>query len=247
MDLYDLHIHTNYCDGKDTPEELVLEAIRKNMQKIGFSAHSYTYFDESYCIKKNKIQDYKNEISHLKEKYKDKIEILCGIEQDFYSAESTDGYDYVIGSVHYLKTGDEFISIDLSSDYLLRAVNKYYNGDFYKIAEDYFSTVAKIKNANIIGHFDLITKFNEGFCLFDESDERYIRAYRNALDILLKQDVVFEINTGAISRGFRTEPYPSKNILDYIRKNGGRTILSSDCHKKKTLMYDFDKYKSWLF
>ncbi|MCR4719492.1 MAG: histidinol-phosphatase [Firmicutes bacterium] len=247
MYLCDLHIHTNYCDGADTPEEIVLEAIQKGMSRIGFSAHSYTYFDESYCIKKDKIQAYKDEISQLKEKYNDKIEILCGIEQDFYSNERADGYDYVIGSVHYLKTGDKFIPIDLSADCLTNAVRKYYNGDFYKIAEDYFSTVAKIKNAQIIGHFDLITKFNEGFCLFDESDERYVNAYKNALDMLLKQDVIFEINTGAISRGFKNEPYPSRVILDYIRKNGGKTILSSDCHKKEALMINFDKYQSWVF
>ena len=172
---------------------------------------------------------------------------MCGIEQDFYSNEHTDGYDYVIGSVHYLKTGDEFIPIDLSADCLTNAVKKYYNGDFYKIAEEYFSTVAKIKNAQIIGHFDLITKFNEGFCLFDESDERYVNAYKNALDTLLKKDIIFEINTGAISRGYKTKPYPSKNILDYIRKNGGKTVLSSDCHKKEALMFDFDKYQSWVF
>ena len=247
MNLCDLHIHTTYCDGKNTPEEIVLEAIRKNMNKIGFSAHSYTYFDESYCIKKEKIQAYKDEISRLKEKYRGKIEILCGIEQDFYSKEPTDGYDYVIGSVHYLKIGDEFVPIDENADYLCEAVKKYYCGDFYFMAEDYFSTVSKIKNAQIIGHFDLITKFNEGFCLFDERNERYINACKNTLDILLQQNVLFEINTGAISRGYRSVPYPSKYVLDYIQKNGGRTILSSDCHEKSTLMFDFEKYQSWLF
>lgn len=246
MNLFDLHVHTTYCDGKNKPEELVLEAIRKNMVKIGFSVHSYTYFDESYCIKKEKIQAYKDEISYLKEKYKGKIEVLCGIEQDFYSNEPTDGYDYVIGSVHYLKIGNEFIPIDESADALADAVKRYYNGDFYSIAEDYFCTARKIENAQIIGHFDLITKFNEGFCLFDERNKRYEEAYRQAIDTLIKQDVFFEINTGAISRGYKSVPYPSKDILDYIRKNGGRTILSSDCHEKSTLMFDFDKYESWL-
>nr|MCR4719031.1 hypothetical protein [Bacillota bacterium] len=111
---------------------------------------------------------------------------------------------------------------------------------------DYFSTVAKIKNAQIIGHFDLISKFNEGFCLFDESDERYMKSYKKALDILLKQNVIFEINTGAIARGFRSEPYPSIDILNYIKKHGGKTILSSDCHAKENLMFGFDKYQSYI-
>ena len=36
-----LHVHTVYADGKDTPEELVLEAIRQGFTSIGFSEHSY--------------------------------------------------------------------------------------------------------------------------------------------------------------------------------------------------------------
>lgn len=247
MELCDLHIHSLYCDGKDAPEDLVLEAIRKNMNKIGFSSHSYTFFDESYCMKKEKIQAYKDEISYLKEKYKDKIEILCGIEQDFYSDEPFDDYDYVIGSVHYVKIGDTYIAVDSSKQELVDAANRYYDGDFYKLAEDYFSTVAKIKNADIIGHFDLVTKFNEGYCLFDEQNERYVNAYKKALDILLLQDVVFELNTGAIARGYKSQPYPSNDILNYIKANGGKVILSSDCHSKEMLMFEFDKYCNLIF
>lgn len=247
MNLYDLHIHTTYCDGKDTPEELVLAAIEKHMDCIGFSSHSYTDFDESYCMKKKETKLYKDEISLLKEKYKDKIKILCGIEQDFYSSEPTDAYDYVIGSVHYTKSGDTYIPIDESLDTLIAAVEKYYDGDFYSLAEDYFSTVAKIKNADIIGHFDLITKFNEDMRLFDESNPRYINAYKKALDELLKQNVIFEVNTGAIARGFRSVPYPSKEILAYIKEHGGKTVLSSDCHSKDKLMFGFSEYQKYLF
>ena len=247
MNLCDLHIHTIYCDGKDTPEEVVLEAIRKNMDCIGFSSHSYTDFDESYCMKKDKIQAYKDEISGLKEKYKDRIKILCGVEQDFYSSEPTDDYDYVIGSVHYLKAGDGYIPVDLSADDLINSVKKYYGGDFYRLTEDYFATVAKIKNADIIGHFDLVTKFNENYRLFDETDARYVNAYKKALDTLLLQDAVFEINTGAIARGYRSKPYPSREILDYIKAGGGKVILSSDCHSKEMLMLGFSEYGKYLF
>lgn len=240
MTLTDLHVHTTYCDGVNTPEEMVLSAIEKGMECLGFSAHSYTFFDESYCM--TKTYEYKREINRLKEKYKDKIKILCGTEQDFYSKEPTDDYDYVIGSVHYLKVNDKYIPIDESEEILKDAVKKYFDGDFYKMADEYYNTVANIKNADIIGHFDLITKFNEQNRIFNEKDERYVKSYKKALDILLKQDVLFEINTGAISRGYRTTPYPNPDILEYIRKNGGKTILSSDAHDKDGLMFGFEKY-----
>ena len=244
MILSDLHVHTSFSDGADEPEAMVLAAIEKNMDTIGFSDHSYTFFDESYCMKKEKISAYKSEISRLKEKYKDKINILCGIEQDFYSNEPTDGYDYAIGSVHYLKEGDDYFPVDEGNDCLINAANKYYGGDIYKLCEVYFDTVSKIRNVDIIGHFDLITKFNESTPIFDEKSERYVAAYKKALDALLKLNIPFEINTGMVFRGLKSLPYPSPDILDYIIKNGGKTVLSSDAHCKDALMFNFSKYES---
>ena len=102
----DLHVHTTYCDGKDTSEEMVKEAIEKGLTTLGFSVHSYMDFDLSYCIKKERIEDYRNEINSLKEKYKDKIEILCGVELDYFSVMDVSEFDYKIGSVHYVKKSD---------------------------------------------------------------------------------------------------------------------------------------------
>ena len=116
MILEDFHIHTTFCDGSDSPEEILRAAIFLGMKRIGFSCHNYTYFDESYCIKKDKIKDYKAEIRFLAEKYRDKIEVFCGTETDYYSDESTEDFDYVIGSVHYLKKNGSFFELDNSRD-----------------------------------------------------------------------------------------------------------------------------------
>ena len=53
---------------------------------------------------------------------------------------------------------------------------------------------------------------------------------------------VFEINTGAISRGYRTVPYPSADQIAYIRSKGGVLILSSDSHAAGTICYDFEEF-----
>ena len=50
--LCDYHVHTTFSDGKNTPEEIVLAAREKGLKEIGFSDHSYTFFDERYCLKK---------------------------------------------------------------------------------------------------------------------------------------------------------------------------------------------------
>ena len=106
------------------------------------------------------------------ERYGDKIKILCGIEQDFYSEEPTEGYDYVIGSVHYLRAGEAYIPVDESPELLRAAAEKHFRGDLYALIEEYYRTLARVvekTGADIIGHFDLIAKFNEGGALFDEA------------------------------------------------------------------------------
>lgn len=129
MVLRDLHVHTTFSDGKNTPEEVVLEAIARKMEVLGFSDHSYTAFDESWCMKKGDTPLYRACIARLRARYGDKIKILCGIEQDFYSEEPTEGYDYVIGSVHYLRAGEEYIPVDESPELLRAAAEKHFRGE----------------------------------------------------------------------------------------------------------------------
>ncbi|MBQ2971952.1 MAG: histidinol-phosphatase [Ruminococcus sp.] len=247
MQNFDLHIHSTYSDGKDSLEDIVLAAIGMGLSKIGFSDHSYTPFDESYCISIEDIPRYIDEISVLKEKYKDKITILSGIEQDFFSTENTDKFDYVIGSVHYIKVDDGFVPVDETKEILLKASEQYFQGDIYKLIDSYYDTVADVvdkTNADIIGHIDLITKFNENGILFNEGNCRYIKAYQKACDKLLASNKVFEINTGAISRGYKKSPYPSSDIYEYLKSKGAKFILSSDSHSTDTICYNFDKYSN---
>lgn len=243
--LQDLHTHTVYCDGKNTPEEMIEEAIKRGIKKIGFSGHSFTAFDTQYCMSVENVTKYITEINSLKVKYKGQIEIKCGVEQDFYATYGTFGFDYVIGSVHYIKVGDEYIPVDESEEVLRDAANKHFGGDIYALCEKYFKTVGELLNhvdADIIGHFDLISKFNENGKLFDENHPRYIQAYTDALNALLPHGKPFEVNTGAISRGYRTHPYPSHAQLEYIAKNGGCVILTGDTHAKENLCYEFEKW-----
>ena len=69
-----LHTHSSYCDGKDTPEELVLYAINSGFSSIGFSGHispkDYTIFGytEDLDIKKGLELAMEFEILYLKNK-----------------------------------------------------------------------------------------------------------------------------------------------------------------------------------
>ena len=245
----DLHVHTTFSDGRSTPEEVACAAIDAGMTVLGFSDHSYTAFDTRYCIPLSKAAAYRDAVSALKDKFKDRITIRCGIEQDFYSGESTDGYDYVIGSVHYIRAGGEYIPVDEGADILTDAAQRYFGGDIYGLIEEYYRTVAELPDKvrpDIIGHFDLISKFNEKTPFFDEDHPRYVAAWQAAADRLLEARIPFEINTGAISRGYRTTPYPAAPIREYLRQRGAGFLLSSDSHHATTLCYGFDALQDLL-
>lgn len=238
------HTHTVFCDGIDTPEALVREAIRLSCPELGFSGHSYTFFDESYCMSPAGTEAYKADVRALRQKYAGRIRILLGVEQDFYSEAPTDDYDYVIGSVHYVKKDGCYLPVDESRELQQQAVAEHYGGDFYAFVEDYYRTVADVydrTHCDIIGHFDLIMKFNDDGALFDPYHPRCRAAVLTALKRLMQTPAVFERNTGAIARGYRTQPYPAAWIRDELHARGKCLLWSSDCHDKKDLLFGFDE------
>ena len=243
------HTHTCFCDGKNTPEEMVLEAIRLGCPAIGFSGHSYTPFDGSFCMSQENTKGYIEAVKGVQKKYGDKIKILLGVEQDYDSPESTDGYDYVIGSVHYVHKDGQYLSVDESKETQIAIVERYYGGDFYGFAEDYYRAVADVyrkTRCQIIGHFDIIAKFNREGDLFDPQHPRYQAAAQKALEALLDTPTALEINTGAMARGYTAEPYPSKDILRRWLAAGKEAIFSSDCHSSDNILYGYDIYQSHL-
>lgn len=241
------HNHTTFCDGLDTPEEMVRAAIELGMPSLGFSAHSYTFFDETYCMQKRDIAGYLAEVGRLKNAYKDRIRILCGVEQDFCSTETTNPYDFVIGSVHYIEKDGRRLDVDNTFEEQSHDVQTCYNGDYYAYAADYYAQVAQVQkktNCTFVGHFDLVTKFNEGDHLFDTTDPRYREPAIAAARTLCREGAVFEINTGAMAKGYRSAPYPAPFILDVIAEEGRPVVLSADCHSKGKLQYALKEAES---
>ena len=251
--MYDLHMHTTYSDGINTPEEMVKKAISLGMSAIGLSDHSYTDFDPGYCMHFEAYPRYLEELSGLKEKYSGRIKILTGIEQDYFSPAIQESLmrriDYVIGSVHYVYKDGGYFPVDDTKEAILNALRTHFNNNIYDFMASYFETVKDIvkkTGCRIIGHFDLIMKFNEKGELFNPASEIYRQQWQDAAAGLIKYGVPFELNTGAISRGYRSAPYPAFEIIEFIKKNGGSFILSSDAHSADNIMFKFSEYKKLI-
>lgn len=247
--LQNLHTHTTYCDGKDTPEEMVLAAYQKGFDSIGFSGHASKTLNLSWTMTAEGTESYKQELASLKKKYADKINIYCGLEFDMYSKADLSGYDYLIGSVHCLSIGDEVIAFDDSAETTRSNVKKYYNGNGEAYAKAYYETLAKLPeygSFDIIGHFDLVTKFCEMASFFDINSKAYRMAAVEAAEALAGKIPYFEVNTGAMARGYRTTPYPDFFLLKELKRLGFGAIISSDCHDSAYLDCGFKQARELL-
>ena len=239
--LANYHTHTDYCDGKSSAEEIVLSAISLGLSAIGFSGHGYTDFDLSYCMKDT--EGYINEILRLKDRYKGKIDILLGVEEDARCPVlNRERFDYVIGSSHYSYKKGIYFPIDSSVDRFKECLDSW-GGDLIAFAKEYydtFSTYVEKRKPDIVGHFDLITKYDEVGGLGLLNNGLYDAVAIDALNRILDTGCMIEVNTGAIARGYRSIPYPSDYLLSELNSLGVGIVLTSDCHHPDNLDFAYD-------
>ena len=242
--LQNLHTHTNYCDGKDTPEEMILTAIDKGFDSIGFSGHSYMYFAEDHSMSLAGTEEYRREVRKLKEKYEGKIDIFLGLEFEMYSTQvDLSGHDYLIGSSHYFDFGDRIVGFDRSAEVVKGVINECFGGDGMKYAKEYYKNIVRLPeygDFDILGHFDLIAKHAETHDFFDMESDEYKEYAVRALEALAGKIPYFEVNTGAIARGYRTTPYPTSFLMREMNRLGFKPLISSDCHDREQLDCAFD-------
>ncbi len=265
-----LHTHTTFSDGKHSMEENVLSAIEKNMLSLGFSDHSYTGCDTSYCATQASYAEYLQTIQQLKQKYAEQIVLYAGLELDYYSVmsqipviskslggEKLDNtyvdrtalgfsmdeiqkYDYLIASVHYIIKDGICYPIDHSPEQQIDCIQNAFGGDIFAMAQFYYDILCE--------HVEMIQPAYVGhfdvltkFSLMPEDDPRYIEIARNALRRILKTCPYIEVNTGAIARGWRKTPYPADYLLKTLLEEGGKPVLGSDSHDKNNLVFGFDE------
>ena len=234
-----LHCHTIFDDGADRPEQMVLAAEQAGLRSLGISLHCPIAGEESWCCPAVDEERFLVEMRWLKEKYAGRIAVWCGLEYDLDAARrSVPPYDYIIGSCHLL--GDMPIDYNpVEAGHLaacfggpIRAAQAYYRR---------LCAMADYPEVSIVGHFDLLTKFDERAPIYDSAAPEYRDAAFAAMETLNVAGKIFEINSGAISRGWRTSPYPAPELLRHLKSLGGRICISSDAHRARDIVCAFDR------
>ena len=215
------HTHTRFCDGQNTAEEVAAFAAEHKFTHLGFSGHMDPDIHMDF-------PSYIAEITRLKSIYgrtsaePEKPDILTGVELDILyeklrrpesalpDQESIlSSVEYVIGSTHFLDIESAApMSVDSDPESIRFICEQFYSGDYYRMSKAYYdleSQVADRLHCTFIGHFDLITRFNDDLHFLDENDPRYLTPALEAMEHLVKKGVPFEINCGAVNRGRKKE------------------------------------------
>lgn len=245
----DLHVHTTWDDGAASPMDMARAAAEAGLTSLGFSVHSPLPWDNDWAVAADRLDAYRAEIAAVREAFQGTLDIYNGIEWDSLSPLAPEGFDYGIGSVHALAPGGEDASVDLSAGVTRAMLRERFGGDERAMARAYFAQCAALAEdprIDIVGHFDLLTKFSETAGLFDARAPWLPDLAAEAMEPLVSAGKLFEVNTGAMAKGYRTEPYPSLPLLRRLHALGGRVTLCSDAHRPAHLAYAFPETEALL-
>jgi histidinol-phosphatase (PHP family) len=255
---FDLHTHHDRCGhASGSIRDYIESGIRQGMQVIGISDHS-PHFGSSedrplpgVAMAKSEFTNYISEVLRLKEAYKDKIEVLLGVESDFFPEYAAlyqqlfDPYpfDYIIGSVH-LSDG---VSIFNKKRWKgLDAVQK------IKAKEEYYRLIRESAQSGmfqVLGHIDAMKGF------YPEFSQIQTKAVEETLKVIGSEGIAIEINTSGKTK-YCGGWYPSDEILERARFYGVPVTFGSDAHEPGRVGDDWEQvqqklrelgFKEWVF
>lgn len=240
-----VHTHSLFCDGKNSLAEMAQAAYEAGAVSFGASGHSHTPLPEDAgMVLPADMTEYRREVLRIREAYAGKMDVLLGLEWDNCADVSPEGFDYWIGSVHRLKGPDgQYYTVDWTAEILAACRDEAFDGDGLTMAECYYAEMQRVAGMKptILGHFDLITKFQEQLPLFDETSPRYHAAALAALHAADPDASYLEINTGAVFRKVRMTPYPAPFLLREWREMGGQVIVTADAHSTAGIVCAYEE------
>lgn len=257
----DGHIHTPYCPHgtNDTFEQYIEKAIIEGFSEITFTEHAPlpTNFTDPTPNKDSGMDPklltkYINELTILKETYKNDITINIGLEVDFimgFEKETTAFLNLVgpllddsILSVHFLKWNNSYVCIDFSQDVYLNFASEV--GGIKPMYDIYYNTVLQSIKADLghykpkrIGHPTLIHKFQLAHDEKINDDEQI----REVLDTMKERGFELDVNSAGFSKNYCKEPYPPIHMINYAKSISLPLVFGSDAHSASDLHKHYSK------
>ena len=226
----DYHVHSYYSDDSDCPmENTIQRAIDLGLDEIAFTEHV------DYGVKTDLNCDYQAyfiELEKMKEKYAKSVIIRSGIEfgvqehtlSQFERDFETYPFDFIILSNHQIDDKEFW-----NYAYQEGKRQEEYQKDYYQAI---LNVVKKYKNYSVLGHLDMIKRYDK---YGDFPDEKIMEYVEPILRQVIADGKGIEVNTSSFKYGLK-DLMPSRKILKMYYDLGGTILtIGSDTHETEHL------------
>lgn len=238
------HTHTTRCNhAVGSEREYVESAIKGGIKELGFADHTpwpYPTYVSPTRMSVADLDDYVNTVLSLKEEYKDQINILLGLEVEYFPKyldflyEMKEKYpmDYYILGNHFHETDEE----DRVATYYGNNCNQ------DKMMDKYCETTIEAMQTGLfcyVAHPDLFMRGRKVF------DEKAIEVTRKICEAAVKYNIPLEYNLeGALGNEKKTiVEYPHPGFWQIAAQYKPRVIIGFDAHNNLSLerhdLYDY--------
>ncbi len=256
---FDLHTHHERCGhALGTIEDYILAGIDAGLQAIGISDHSPYFYHEldqpspGIAMARSDFANYVEEVLRLKAKYEGRIEVLLGVESDFFP-QYADSYrkayegipfDYLIGSVHQVSgvsifNRNRWKGLDESAQVLEKQ-------SYYELIQQ----SARSGMFDILGHIDAMKGYYPAFSAIPAAEH-----IDETLRVIAECGTAIEINTSGSTKDVGGW-YPSDDILERAQHFGVKVTFGSDAHVPSRVGDEWELvrarlkeigFKDWVF
>lgn len=237
---YNLHSHTEYCDGHAPMASIVDAAVKEGFKIWGISPHSPIPVESGCNMLRSDVGRYMAQFDEIQERYCGDIRLLKGMEVDYLGRDFGAHIDYFqklpleyrIGSVHFVPNQEgRFIDCDGSAERFKKYLKAGYAGDLRYVVEKYFEQVLTMQESGgfeILGHFDKIIGNASTIDPSIEDENWYKSLIEDVVGHAADSGVIVEINTKAIES--RERYYPAERWWPMLKEAGIPIAVNSDCH-----------------
>ena len=254
--LTDYHVHLRPDDLNARAQERFTEdnaaryravAQERGIAELGVSEHVYR-FEQALTVWQHPLwlRFAIDDLSAYCEFVRERTDLRLGIEADFVPGREdrmanlldAHDFDYVIGSVHFLR--DE--SVDMDVDYSVW--NRGHSPE--EIWRRYFQTLAEAARSglfDILAHPDLVKIWSPAHHArperpLPEGDLR--RYYEPAIEAIAETQIAVEVSTAGLRKPVG-ELYPAQAFLRMCVEAGAPVALSSDAHRPEDVGADYEQ------
>ncbi len=247
--IIDCHTHSrnSFDADNDTVIERCERAIELGLDAMAITDHCEVnrfYEKEHYIIDfEQKYDDYcfgkayensMAEITAAKEQYKDKVNLICGIElgQPLADMEVTEKIlndsrlDFVIASMHEMPKHDDFAFLEYTEENVPGLLKK----DFEEILK-----IAKWGKFDVLGHITYALRYIQGDYRIKVDMSPYRDIIAEIFKEVIKNGKGIEINTSGLRQKYGYT-FPTLDYIRLYKDLGGEIItVGSDSHSTADL------------